>query len=161
MTAPWMTPFLYSILRTVCRRCFQKRGHSYTALRTWDRICPSSAPWRSMHKWASIMASAAPSASVPGTSTSAPEARGVGGPRRHAAWPTVAATVSAALRSAVQLAASHDHACTKTNVRHVPPRHLGQSCETCWNLTAIVQGAKKAMGACSAVMRSGHKWPTR
>jgi len=42
---------------------------------------------------ASIMASATPSASVPGTSTSVPEERGVGGPRRHAEEPKVAATV--------------------------------------------------------------------
>jgi hypothetical protein len=33
--------------------------------------------------WASIMTSATPSGSVPGTRTAAPEARGIGGPRVH------------------------------------------------------------------------------
>jgi hypothetical protein len=64
----------------------------------------------------SIMASATPSPSVPGTSTAAPEARGVGKPRRHAQWPHVAAAViAAAMRAAVRLAVSHDHVCTRTN----------------------------------------------
>ena len=60
------------------------------------------------------MASATPSASVPGTSTSAPETRGVGGPHRHAACLKVAdAIIAAAMRSSVRLFASNDHACTQ------------------------------------------------
>ena len=42
------------------------------------------------------MASATPAASVRGTSTSAPEARGVRGLRHHAQCPNVANTMSAA-----------------------------------------------------------------
>ena len=40
-----------------------------------------------VNEWASLIASATPSASVPGKSTSASEERGVGGLRRHAEWP--------------------------------------------------------------------------
>jgi hypothetical protein len=48
------------------------------------------------------MESATTSASVLGTSTSAPEARGIGRRRRHAAWPqVVAAVIAAAMRSAL------------------------------------------------------------
>jgi len=63
------------------------------------------------------MASATPSASVPGKSTAAPTERGVAGLRRHAEWPHVAAVILAAMRSSVRLAASNHHAFTRTNYK--------------------------------------------
>jgi hypothetical protein len=58
---------------------------------------------------ASIMASAIPSASVPGESTVAPEERGTGGRCHHAEWPQVAAAViAAAMRSSLPLFALND-----------------------------------------------------
>jgi hypothetical protein len=73
---------------------------------------------------ASIMASATPSASVPGKSTSAPEARTLEDP--------------AALRSSVRLTASKGHACTKTNYTSCLPsssvtnsRSMLESCDNC------------------------------
>jgi hypothetical protein len=58
-----------------------------------------------MHHPASIMASATPSASVPGTSPAAPEEGGLGGLCHHTAWP----------QGATRRAASNDHAFTRTN----------------------------------------------
>jgi len=85
------------------------------------------------------MASATPSASVPGKSTSAPEERGVGGPRRHAEWPQGAdAVIAAAMRSSVRLAAPNDHEFTKTNDTSCIPsssvtilRNMLESCDNC------------------------------
>jgi hypothetical protein len=90
-----------------------------------------------MDDWASIMASATPSASVPGNSTSAPEDMGVGGPRRHAAWPQgAAAVIAAAMRSSVRFAASHNNACTRTHYTSCMPsssvtrlRNMLESCD--------------------------------
>jgi hypothetical protein len=69
--------------------------------------------------WASITASATPSASVPGTRTTVLEASVVEALRRHAEWPQVAeAVIAAAMLTALWLFASHAHTCTKTN--HTP-----------------------------------------
>ena len=44
-------------------------------------------------------------------------------------------------------------------INHVPLRHLWQSCERCWNLATIMQGAKKEREKGFTAMRSSHTWP--
>jgi hypothetical protein len=88
-------------------------------------------------KRVSIMASATPSASVPGKSTSAPEERGAGGLRRHTEWPKVAAAViTAAMRSSLPHLRANDHACTRTHCKSCSPspsvtnvRNMLESCD--------------------------------
>jgi hypothetical protein len=107
------------------------------------------------------MASATPSASVPGESIPALEEKGVGELRHHAAWSYVAAAVIAAMRASLPLSTPNDRAFARTHYKHVSPRHLSQSCDKCWNLAITMQGANKEMGKDSTAMRSSHTRPTR
>src|SRR5262245_55390087 len=73
------------------------------------------------------MASAIPSASVPGESTVTPEERGTGGRRHHTEWPQVAAAViAAAMRSSLPLFPLNDHSCARTNDTSCIPSPVAQ-----------------------------------
>jgi hypothetical protein len=88
---------------------------------------------------ASLVASATPSASGPSACPAAPEARGLGGRRSHAAWLSVAAgVIAAARRAAVRLTASHGNACARTNdiscLREPSVTSVRNMLESCDNL---------------------------
>ena len=72
----------------------------------------------------------------------APKERGVGGPRRHAERPTGAA----AIRAAVRLVASHDHACTRTNPSSCRSSSSVPILRSMWESCDNGTRAKKAMG---------------
>ena len=78
--------------------------------------------------------------SLPGRN--APKERGVGGPRRHAERPTGAA----AIRAAVRLVASHDHACTRTNPTSCRSSSSVPILRSMWESCDNGTRAKKAMG---------------
>jgi hypothetical protein len=83
------------------------------------------------------MVSAIPSASVPDTSTSASEDRGVAELHRYAEWPQgTHAVIAVALLAALRLFASHDHSCAKTDAKPCIPspsvtivRKMLESCD--------------------------------
>jgi hypothetical protein len=86
---------------------------------------------------ASIMASATPSASVPGTRHAAPEERDAGRLPHHVEGPKMAAAVAAAARrSSLPRFASNDHVCTRTHSNLCIPspsvanvRYMLESCD--------------------------------